>query len=196
MDARQRLIETTRELLHERGYVGTSPRAVQERAGVGQGSMYHHFAGKADLARTALERTAALERERAEALLGDASVPPADRVVAYLRRERDALRGCPVGRHTQDPDVLADDGLRSPVEQTFAWLRQRIAGLLAQAQQEGSLRAEADPAAVAAAVAAVVQGGYVLARAAASPEPAAAAADGAVAMLEALRTPPRAPHRA
>jgi AcrR family transcriptional regulator len=38
-----KLIETTQELLWERGYVGMSPRAIQDRAGVGQGSMYHHF---------------------------------------------------------------------------------------------------------------------------------------------------------
>jgi len=48
MDARERLIETTRDLLWERGYVGTSPRAILTRAGVGQGSMYHNFTGKAE----------------------------------------------------------------------------------------------------------------------------------------------------
>ncbi len=53
-----RLVEATRELLWERGYVGTSPKAVQQAAGAGQGSMYHHFAGKRDLALAAIRRTA------------------------------------------------------------------------------------------------------------------------------------------
>src|SRR3954453_13559214 len=57
--AADRLIESTRELLWERGYVGTSPKAIQQLAGAGQGSMYHHFEGKPDLARAAIERTAA-----------------------------------------------------------------------------------------------------------------------------------------
>jgi AcrR family transcriptional regulator len=49
MTARERLIASAQELLWERGYVGTSPRAIQERARAGQGSMYHHFKGKAGL---------------------------------------------------------------------------------------------------------------------------------------------------
>ncbi|GHG09444.1 hypothetical protein GCM10018791_23330 [Streptomyces zaomyceticus] len=49
MSTSERLIEATREPLWERGYVGTSPKAVQRAACAGQGSMYHHFAGKPDL---------------------------------------------------------------------------------------------------------------------------------------------------
>ncbi|BBJ46318.1 hypothetical protein SSPO_090360 [Streptomyces antimycoticus] len=58
MDTRERLIASTRELLWERGYVGTSPKAIQERSGAGQGSMYHHFRGKPDLALAAITRSA------------------------------------------------------------------------------------------------------------------------------------------
>jgi TetR/AcrR family transcriptional repressor of nem operon len=57
MDTAERLIQSTRELLSERGYVATSPKVILQRAGVGQGSMYHHFRGKADLALAAIERT-------------------------------------------------------------------------------------------------------------------------------------------
>ena len=57
-DARTRLIDSTQQLLWDRGYTGTSPKAIQQRAGVGQGSMYHHFEGKADLAQAAIRRTA------------------------------------------------------------------------------------------------------------------------------------------
>ncbi|CAJ0557308.1 unnamed protein product, partial [Mesorhabditis spiculigera] len=38
----------------ERGYAATSPRDVMTRAGAGQGSMYHHFSGKHELAVQAL----------------------------------------------------------------------------------------------------------------------------------------------
>ena len=46
MSSRDQLTEAMAELLWERGYAATSPRDVMERAGVGQGSMYHHFSGK------------------------------------------------------------------------------------------------------------------------------------------------------
>ena len=36
---RDRLIDSTRELLWDRGYVGTSPKAIQELSGAGQGSI-------------------------------------------------------------------------------------------------------------------------------------------------------------
>ncbi|SHF93878.1 TetR/AcrR family transcriptional regulator [Geodermatophilus nigrescens] len=185
MNARERLVEAAQDLLWERGYVGTSPKAIQDRAGAGQGSMYHHFTGKADLARTALQRTADRERAGAEALLGGTGTA-LERLTAYLQRERQVMRGCPVGRHAQDPDLVADAALRAPVETTFAWLRARLAEVVAEGQAAGELRADADPAAVAAAVVATVQGGYVLARAAGRPEPFDEAVEGAVALLGAL----------
>ncbi|SFT83906.1 transcriptional regulator, TetR family [Geodermatophilus amargosae] len=185
VNARERLVEAAQDLLWERGYVGTSPRAIQDRAGAGQGSMYHHFTGKADLARTALQRTADRERAGAEALLsGDGTA--LERLTGYLRRERQVLRGCPVGRHAQDPDLVADPELRAPLETTFAWLRARLAEVVAEGQEAGELRADVDPAAVAAALVATVQGGYVLARAAGRPEPFEEATEGAVALLAAL----------
>ncbi len=113
MSTPERLIESTRELLWERGYVGTSPKAIQQHAGAGQGSMYHHFAGKPDLALAAIRRTAEEMRATAEAVLGGSGSAYA-RVEAYLLRERDVLRGCPVGRLTMDPDVIASDELRAP----------------------------------------------------------------------------------
>lgn len=183
MDTRERLIETTRELIWERGYVGTSPKAIQDRAGVGQGSMYHHFRGKPDLALAAIGRSAEELRTRAEAeFTRDGTV--VGRITAYLRRERDALKGCPVGRLTQDPDVMADPDLRRPVAETFAWLTDRLAGLLAEGRANGELNARLEPVATAAALVAVLQGGYVLARAAGSADVYARAVDGALGLLQ------------
>ncbi|WP_253766090.1 TetR/AcrR family transcriptional regulator [Goodfellowiella coeruleoviolacea] len=184
MNTSERLIESTRELLWERGYVGTSPKAIQQRAGAGQGSMYHHFSGKPDLALAAIRRTA--EELRAAAEAGFRAPGTAlQRITAYLRRERDVLRGCPVGRLTQDPDVMADPVLRQPVEDTFAWLRTRIAEVLAEGRERGELTAALDPAATATTVVAVLQGGYVLARAANDSAPFDQAVDGVLNLLAA-----------
>ena len=175
MDTTDRLIESTRELLWERGYVGTSPKAIQQRAGAGQGSMYHHFSGKPDLARAAIDRTATEMRATAEDVLSGPGTP-LERVAAYLRREREVLRGCPVGRLTQDPEVMADEALRAPVAETFAWLRGRVSSLLTEAGLP-------DPNATAATVVAVVQGGYVLARAAGDTTPFSEAIEGLLTLL-------------
>jgi TetR/AcrR family transcriptional repressor of nem operon len=174
MDTRDRLVESTRELLWERGYVGTSPKAIQQHAGVGQGSMYHHFSGKPELAVAAVERSAEELRAAAASCL-DGPGSALDRITAYLRRERDVLRGCPIGRMTQDPDVVTEPALRQPLAETFDWLRDRLAALLVDVP---------DAEDVAASVLATLQGGYVLARAAGSTEPFEQAVNGILTLLK------------
>ncbi|MBC6903904.1 TetR/AcrR family transcriptional regulator [Saccharophagus sp. K07] len=178
----EKLITTTQALLWERGYVGTSPRAIQDRAGVGQGSMYHHFRTKAELAQAAEERSAAELIEEVRALL-DAPGDPLDRVLTYLRRERDVLKGCRIGRLAADPEVVADPALRKPLEHAFGWITERLAALLREAQDCGRLPQEWDAQSLAATVLAVIQGGYVLARAANSPAPFEQAIEGLIALL-------------
>jgi AcrR family transcriptional regulator len=189
METSERLIESAQALLWERGYVGTSPKAIQERAGAGQGSMYHHFRGKPDLAVTAMRRSAAQLRAQAETQIASGGTA-LERATAYLVRERDALRGCRVGRMAMDPDVIASTELRAPVQETFAWLTGHLAGVIAEGVAAGELRPGLDPHDTAAAIVAVVQGGYVLARAADSQEPFDAAVRGAVALLAAQAAPP------
>ncbi|MFJ6215622.1 TetR/AcrR family transcriptional regulator [Streptomyces sp. NPDC092296] len=184
MSTSERLIESTRQLLWERGYVGTSPKAIQQLADAGQGSMYHHFSGKADLALAAIRRDVEQQRELAEEVLS-APGTALERISGYLLRERDVLRGCPVGRLAQDPDIIASPVLREPLEETFHWLRNRIAQVLTEGRQRGEFTREPDPAATAAVIVSVVQGGYVLARSADSTEPFDQAVTGALALLAA-----------
>ncbi len=178
----ERLIESTRALLWERGYVGTSPKAILERAGAGQGSMYHHFKGKPDLALAAIRRTAEEMVATTTAVL-DGPGTPYERIEAYLLREREVLRGCPVGRLTMDPEVVADDALRAPVDETLDRLRARLAEVVEEGKEQGELAPGLDSAEIAAAVVATVQGGYVLARASGSPAAFDAGVRGLLALL-------------
>ncbi|MEU0230526.1 MULTISPECIES: TetR/AcrR family transcriptional regulator [unclassified Streptomyces] len=178
----ERLVEATRELLWERGYVGTSPKAVQQAAGAGQGSMYHHFAGKRDLALVAIRRTAE-EMDAAVGAVLEGEGSAYARIEAYVLRERDVLRGCPVGRLTMDPEVIADPELRAPVEEVIGRLRARLAAIVREGRDSGELDGSLDPEETAAAVVATVQGGYVLARATGSQAPFDSAVRGLLALL-------------
>ncbi|WP_019521037.1 MULTISPECIES: TetR/AcrR family transcriptional regulator [unclassified Streptomyces] len=182
MSTQDRLIEATRELLWERGYVGTSPKAIQQHAEVGQGSMYHHFTGKPDLALTAIRRTADEMREAAGRVL-DSPGPAYERISAYLLRERDVLRGCPVGRLTMDPEIIANDELREPVDETISWLRGRLAAIVREGVDAGEFAPSLVPEDVAASIVATVQGGYVLARAAGSADAFDAGVRGLLTLL-------------
>lgn len=170
METRERLITTTQALLWERGYVGTSPKAIQQRSGVGQGSMYHHFTGKSDLALAAIHRCA----EQIKAFTEERLCAPGTafaRIESFLMQERQVLQGCQLGRLTADPEIVANPALLQPVTETFAWQQARLAEVLAEGKANGEFAAELDVAATAAAIAGVVQGGYVLAKAAGSDAP-------------------------
>jgi TetR/AcrR family transcriptional regulator, transcriptional repressor for nem operon len=183
VDAKERLIESAQELLWERGYTGTSPRAIQHRADAGQGSMYHHFAGKHELARAAISRTADQLKAEAEASL---AIPgtATEKIGAYLTRQRDVLRGCRVGRLAADPDIITAADLRELLAGTFTWLQGRLAEIIADGQQAGDLNPHLDPQNTSATIVAVVQGGYVLARSADSTEPFEQAVSGLLALIK------------
>jgi hypothetical protein len=78
---------------------------------------------------------------------------------------------------------MATPALRAPVEETFAWLRTRLAEVVAEGVDRSELDRSLDPAATASAIVAALQGGYVLARAAGSPEPFDQAVVGILALI-------------
>jgi len=182
MDTRERLVRCTQALLWERGYVGTSPAAIQKRAGVGQGSMYHHFASKSDLALAAIQRCSLQIRSLVEKqFAGDGTVY--ERIENYLLSERKVLRGCQIGRLTQDPDIRANPILRQPVEETFTWVRGRMMDILQEGQVSGELSPQLDIEDVAEMIMSVLQGGIVLALAAGDERPYYRACKGMLSML-------------
>ncbi|WP_089156921.1 TetR/AcrR family transcriptional regulator [Micromonospora sp. NBS 11-29] len=188
-DARTRLVEGMADLLWERGYVGTSPSAVLARAGVGQGSLYHHFAGKQELAVAGIRRNAdTLTRAARDALDGPGTAY--ERLERFLLRDRDVLRGCRIGRMTQDPDVFAAEPLRQPVADALSWVRGAIAAVIEQGQARGELVPVIAPDDLAGTILSTLQGGYVLARADHDEERFTAAVRGLLGLLKALVVTP------
>jgi hypothetical protein len=75
--------------------------------------------------------------------------------------------------------------LREPVEETFTWLRARLAAVVQEGLDHAEFDPAVDPVATAAAIVAVLQGGYVLARAATVTDPFDQAVAGILALLAA-----------
>lgn len=186
MASRERLTDAMASLLWERGYAATSPKDVLELAGVGQGSMYHHFSGKHELAVEAFRSAIDDLLDESDVLDGDGTA--LERIELYLTRPRPGTRGCRVGRMTQDPQVVADPDLIGMVAGAFDAAAERWTQAIAEAVEAGELPASTVPADLARTLSAVIQGGYVLARAHGSQEPMDAAVRGVVALLEAART--------
>ena len=181
-------MEATQDLLWKQGYSATSPKDIMRRSGAGQGSMYHHFTNKQELALVALECSAQSMRQDAEKLLAtDGSAY--EIATAYLRRQRDVLKGCRMGRMTFDADVLNTPELIEPVKRTFVWLLEALTALFERGRDQGEFAADIDARNLASLVVATVQGGYVLARATRDTDAFDAAVEGAAALLHKATVP-------
>lgn len=163
MSTRDALVEAGKELLWERGYSAMSPRDVLSKSGAGQGSLYHFFEGKEGLAAEAMRSVAAEVSERIAATCGPGSGTGMQRIERFLKADRDPLRGCRLGRMAQDPEL--PESLRQSVASGLAGLASVLERAVRDAQLERELAPELDPGALAQTLIAVVQGGYVLARA-------------------------------
>ncbi len=192
---REALIDAAKSLLWERGYEAMSPRAVLARSGAGQGSLYHHFAGKAALAADALEQVAAEMIGNFDAAFG-ADLPPLQRIERYIALPRDGLKGCRMGRLANE-SAIADERLRAPIAAYFSHVETAVAQALREAQHDKQIPADTNPDAIATALVAMIQGGYVLSRVHRDPGHIGRTTDGAIGLLRALTTstPPEAPFK-
>jgi AcrR family transcriptional regulator len=181
---REKILSATKALLWERGYEAMSPRDVMARSGAGQGSLYHHFAGKHELACAALAEMAA-EEKAAMAALFDPRKQPLARVEDYLARERDALRGCRLARLANEAAIAQAD-FRLAIAEYLDEIELHLAKALGEAKTAGAIAAQADEKALAAMFLAVVEGGFVLARVHWDPERMRRALDGARGVLMGL----------
>lgn len=148
--------------------------------------MYHYFSGKRELAIEAMRGVALDLLERSSALEGNGS--PLDRIEEYLTLPRPGVQGCRVGRMTQDPEVVKDPEMLHIVSETFGTAVARWEQALKAAIASGELPGEIVVSDVARTLAAVIQGGYVLARAGGGQAAMDAAVRGAVNLLETLRS--------
>jgi TetR/AcrR family transcriptional regulator, transcriptional repressor for nem operon len=164
MSVKSDLVNSAKDLLWERGYESMSPSAILERSGAGQGSLYHHFRGKSDLAATALGEISAEVRELNDRTLRSDKRSALANVIEHLVTTRAGSKGCRIGRYANENDVVATPGLGQPIRDYFTAQRESIAAALAQAQRDGDLTSDLNVDDVAVALVAVIQGGYVLSR--------------------------------
>jgi TetR/AcrR family transcriptional regulator, transcriptional repressor for nem operon len=159
---RDELIDAAKRLFWERGYEGTSPRLIQQASNAGQGSFYHHFPGKIDLAQAALESITQEEIARLDEL-GAVAENPLALVLAYIDAPREAVRGCRLGRFAYEMSI-EEPQINDPILGYFRYLQSRLAEALSEAQRQGLIEREIDPERTALVLVAIVQGAFVLAR--------------------------------
>jgi TetR/AcrR family transcriptional regulator, transcriptional repressor for nem operon len=183
---RDRIVAAAADLMYRHGVAGTSTPAVRDAAGVSSSQIYHYFADKDDLARAVIAfQTDAILSSQAPALARldslDALRAWRDVVVDAARRGNGA-GGCPLGSLSSE---LSDEHpwARDALAAGFTAWSEAIRGGLAAMIDHGGLRRGTDPARLALALLAAVQGGLLLAQAQHSTDALEAALDTVIAHI-------------
>jgi len=144
---RAQILEVAVQVFIEQGYDATSVAALAERLGLSKSAMYHHFASKEELLGVALGEAL----DGLEGVLAAARRESAGAGVARQRLEQ-VLRGAVIVLVDKLPYVTLLLRVRgnSDVERAALERRRRfdrdVATLLREAQDEGTVRADLDPA--------------------------------------------------
>lgn len=178
---------------------GASLDDVIAAAGVSKSQLYHYFADKDDLVRAVIARQTAqvfaAQEPWLEALDSWVAIAGWFDALVRLQEEQGCVGGCPLGSLASE---LADQNeeARADLVNSFDAWEGYLARGLERMRARGELVSAADPAALAAATLASIQGGLLLTQTRRSARPLRLALDAALAYLRSFAVvPARGTHR-
>lgn len=190
---RSRIVEAASDLMFVQGVTATTLDDVMAASGTSKSQLYHHFADKEALVREVVSLRASRLLEREQQYLGRlGSMRGLERwkqaVLQRVTLRRGAF-GCALGSLVGD---LADhdEDARTALARHFESWQALLADGLRRMVDNGTLRPDADPEALATGLMAALQGGYLLAQTEHDPAPMRIALDMA---LEHIRSYSAAP---
>ena len=141
---RDKLLESGRKVVLERGYIGASVRDIVEAAGVPQGSFTNHFDSKEAFALEILDLYFTDSRTMIRETLRDDSLLPLKRLRAYFDasiaaiENHDPKNGCLVGNFAAEASDHSEI-IRKRLSEIYAELREAVAYCLKAAVKAGDL---------------------------------------------------------
>jgi TetR/AcrR family transcriptional repressor of nem operon len=164
---RQSILAAATQLMGIHGYRNTSLDDVLRESGVGKGNFYHYFRSKEELGYAILDQVI-------EAFLGRTLQPcfsdttkPIGQIRCFLdrvreaQRERNCVGGCPLGNLAAELSDL-HEGFRGRLNGVFSAWRERLTQALREAQEQGDVRADCRPDAVAHFLVASLEGAMLM----------------------------------
>jgi len=173
---REKILSEGLKVVHARGYANASVRDIVQAAGVPQGSFTNHFTSKEAFGLEVIELYFAGTSETIRRTLRDESVPPLQRIRAYIDRSKERLglhglrNGCLLGNFTIEASDHSEP-IRQRVLEAFGEMRQAMAACLRAAVRAGEIAAETDCDETAAFIVQSMQGAILMAKAERSPVP-------------------------
>ncbi len=183
---RSHIVDAAAALMYERGVSATSTQDVLRAAEVSNSQLYHYFRDKDDLARAVVahqvERVLSQQQAMLTGLDSFAALEGWREALVGFARRRQGRGGCPIGSLASELADL-DEPARVVLAAGFGRWETAIRTGLEAMRERGELRPEADPATLALATLAALQGGLLLTQTRREAEPLAAALDGAIAYI-------------
>ena len=173
---RDKLLTEGLRVVHERGFAGASVRDIVAAAGVPQGSFTNHFASKEAFGLEILNLYFQCSCELFDRTLRNESLPPLQRLSAYLDASTERLsgggmrHGCLFGNFMAEASEHSEL-LRARVVELVAEVEALVGSCLRAAVRAGDLPRDFDSEGAAAFVVASLQGAILVAKAQRSPRP-------------------------
>ncbi|MFI5728963.1 TetR/AcrR family transcriptional regulator [Kribbella sp. NPDC051587] len=186
---RERIVAAASQLMVEQGVARTTIEEIQAAAGVSPSQLYHYFPGKSALVSAVIDFQTGRVLETQGPGFGrldtiDSLTRWRDMMVGILT-EVQCIGGCPLGSLASDL-AESDPVARVQLAKAFGLWEELIRDGLTQLQERGELAATADPAELAVAMLAAVQGGLLLSQVRRDPAPLRVAVDTMIAHLHTL----------
>ncbi len=137
---RQQLLDVAKQLFGTQGIDSTSMHEIGRTAGVGQATLYRHFADKGEICQALIKEDLAAFQERVGALIGGAGAiasPLARLETLIVEKNRLTESHLPLFAAIDEAAAAAP---HKPFRGLFhAWLHEQITSLLAQAVAQGEV---------------------------------------------------------
>lgn len=162
-NTKEKLVKAMADLLLEKGFASTSPNDILIRAGVGQGSLYHHFSGKEDLARYAIIYNVE-QLISYNTLVLNSDENAYTKLSNLLLKTRNIDRGCLVGQMARDRSIMENSTLAAEVTRGFESMKQSLERIVKQGIVDGSISKHLGPLEAVTLIIATLQGAYIIAK--------------------------------
>jgi AcrR family transcriptional regulator len=186
---RARIVEAAADLVYRRGASPTSLEDIMEASATSKSQLYHYFADKNALMRAVIEfqtgRVMSVPAARLDTVDSLAKLRRWRDAVVSMNRATRGVGGCPLGSLVSQ---LADrsESARALLGNGFELWESHFRQGLGAMRDRGELKPEADPAELATAVIAALQGGLLLAQTLRSSRPLELALDMAIGHIARL----------